>query len=223
VSSRRIDRCAAPHDLPKVLKPKENHDHQYRELIEERPHLKDPLSSTRDGRFPAEADEVCREPGSPVPAESKAYRGTALGPCCGRSPLSLSCREGWPRWSGAGGRRYRLMRLPLDEMPSISLPPDEESWPILFLLSRPWFLSCARPAARRPTVGGGRCPSARRGPRWRPSPKSPAPLHCSWCGTTGRPVHRLSELRTEIRKTRHPRAGREPGFRVATCDACGPM
>lgn len=198
-------------------------------LIEQRPHLKDPFEFyTRWQRFQREADELLpKNRTTLVPAESKAYPRDCAGPVLrsfaavfnlpqeGLTPLRQALEAG----------DIDFMRLPLDEMPAISLPPAEgELAAILFLLSRPWFLQLREACM----LDGrqwedGRCPVCSARPALASIAEGPQRrLHCSWCGTTG-PYRFIgcpncgTEDTTKL-GTLVPEG--EPGFRVATCDAC---
>lgn len=198
-------------------------------LIEERPHLKDPFEFyARWQRFQREADEVLPTNRTTlVPAESKAYPRDRAGSVL-RSFASVFNlpQEGLaPLGQALAAGEIDFMRLPLDEMPAISLPPDEgELAAILFLLSRPWFLrlreACMLDGRQ---WEDGRCPVCSARPALASIVEGPQRrLHCSWCGTTG-PYRFIGCPNCGTEDTAKlgtlvPEG--EPGFRVATCDAC---
>lgn len=197
-------------------------------LIEQRPHLKDPLELYAGWqRFQHQITELLPREESAPPAESRAYPPDSVGPILRlfASVFDLPEEALAPLARTLEGGAIDFMRLPLDELPELSLPyDDKELASILFLLSRSYFLALRKAC---PQDGrqwkNGRCPlcSARsalasitEGPQRR--------LHCSYCGTigpylfmgcpnceTGDP----SKLGTLV-------AEEEPGFRVASCDEC---
>jgi hypothetical protein len=198
-------------------------------LIEQRPHLKDPFEFyARWQRFQREADEILpKNRTNLVPAESKAYPRNSAG----RVLRSFAAVFDLPQDSLAllgqalEAGELDFMRLPLDELPSISLLPAEgELASVLFLLSRPWFLRLREVCV----LDGrqwedGRCPVCSARPALASIAEGPQRrLHCSWCGTTG-PYRFIgcpncgtgdtAKLGTLV-------AEGEPGFRVAICDAC---
>jgi FdhE protein len=198
-------------------------------LIEQRPHLKDPFEFyARWQRFQREADAIMpKNRTALVPAESKSYpRDSAASvlrmfasafnlPPNGLAPLGKALEAG----------DLDFMRLPLDELPDVPLPPGEgDLAAILFLLSRPWFLRLREVCV----LDGrqwedGRCPVCSARPALASIAEGPQRrLHCSWCGTTG-PFRFIGcpncgNEDTAKLGTLVPEG--EPGFRVATCDGC---
>ncbi len=199
-------------------------------LIEQRPHLKDPLELyARWQGFHHEAAGLLPKERSALSTEdSKAYPRESAGPVFQLfvSIFDLPREELVPLGRALEDGDIDFMRLPLNELPALSPPyAEEELATILFLLSRPYFLALREAF---PLDGNqweeGRCPlcSARpalasilEGPKRR--------LHCSFCGTSG-PTPRFigcpncgtvdaSRLNTIMSED-------EPGFRVVTCDEC---
>ncbi len=199
-------------------------------LIEQRPHLKNPLELyAKWQRFFQEANDLLPKVRTAMsPEDSKAYPRESAGLVCQLfvSIFDLPGEELEPLVRALEDGDIDFMRFPLDELPALSPPfAEEELATILFLLSRPYFLALRETF---PLDGSqwedGRCPlcSARpalasilEGPKRR--------LHCSFCGTSG-PSPRFigcpncgtadaTKLSTIISED-------EPGFRVATCDAC---
>lgn len=198
-------------------------------LIAQRPHLKDPLELyARWQRFHRETAELLPEARSAMsPMDSRAYPREIAGavfslfvsifelPREDLEPLSRALEEG----------NIDFMRLPLDELPALSLPHgNEELASMLFLLSRPYFLALQQNSALEGIQWeGGRCPlcSARpvlatitEGPKRR--------LHCSFCGTSGpyRFIGCPNCESTDPQKLNTILSDDEPGFRIITCDAC---
>jgi FdhE protein len=198
-------------------------------LIEQRPHLKDPFEFyARWQRFQRKADEIMpKNRTTLVPAESKAYpRDSARSVLRAFAAAFNLPQEGLaPVGQALEAGDLDFMRLPLDEMPAISLAPGEgELATILFLLSRPWFIrlreACVLDGRQ---WDDGRCPVCSARPALASIAEGPQRrLHCSWCGTTG-PYrfigcpHCGTEDTAKL-GTLVPEG--EPGFRVATCDTC---
>jgi FdhE protein len=199
-------------------------------LIEQRPHLKDPLELYAKWQlFHHEATELLAKNGSAGSAEeSKAYPRKSAGPVFQLfvSSFNLPGEELEPLCRALENGDIDFMRLPIDEFPEIaSLPYSEEELAgILFLLGRPYFLALRETFQLNGSQWeDGRCPlcSARavltsvvEGPKRN--------LHCSFCGTTG-PYRFIgcptcgsedtANLNTIVSED-------EPGFRVITCDDC---
>ncbi|MFH1216649.1 MAG: formate dehydrogenase accessory protein FdhE [Pseudomonadota bacterium] len=198
-------------------------------LIEQLPHLKDPLEFyDRWQRFQRAAEGILpKNRASLGPSESRAYPPESAGPVLqsfasvfdlppeGLAPLDKALEAG----------DIDFMRLPLDELPTVSLAPAVgELATTLFLLSRPWFLRlhelCMLDGRE---WKGGRCPACSARPALTSIMEGPKRnLHCSWCGTTG-PYRFIgcpncgNEVAAKL-GTLVPEG--EAGFRVATCDAC---
>jgi FdhE protein len=199
-------------------------------LIDQRPHLKDPLELfAKLQRFQEEAVKLLPKPESAVSSEeAKAYPRESVGPIFKLfvSIFNLPGEELEPLHEALENGDIDFMQFSIDKIPTISSLPysKEEQAGILFLLSRPYFL------ALRETFQldgreweNGRCPlcsaqaalaSIVEGPQRR--------LHCSFCGTTGTfkfigcpscgcvDTEKLSTILSED----------EPGFRISTCDEC---
>jgi FdhE protein len=199
-------------------------------LIEQRPHLRDPFELYDTWqvfhRKAAELLQLARSEMTPV--DSRAYPRESIGPVFQLfiSIFGLSGEELEPLRQAFEDGDIDFMRFPLEETPALpALVLSEEAIAgILFLFSRPYFLALRDtfPQDGRQWEEG-RCPlcSARtalasivEGPK--------RLLHCSFCGTTG-PYRFIGcpncgtvdtvKLNTIVSED-------EPGFRVATCDAC---
>lgn len=198
-------------------------------LIEQRPHLKDPFEFyAKWQRFQREADEILpKNRTNLVPAESKAYPRNSVAPVLRSfaAVFDLPQDSLTPLGQVLEAGDLDFMRLPLDELPAISLPPAEgELAAVLFLLSRPWFLRLREVCV----LDGrqwedGRCPVCSARPALASIAEGPQRrLHCSWCGTTGpyRFIGCPNCGTVDTAKLSTLVAEGEPGFRVATCDAC---
>lgn len=199
-------------------------------LIAQKPHLKDPLDLyAKWQRFHHEVAELLpKERGSMPPEDARAYPRESAGrvfrlfcaifdlPEVDFEPLCKSLEKG----------EVDFMRLPLDEVASVAaLPCSEDALgSLLFLLSKPYFLALRDAYSLDGSRWeNGRCPlcSARaalssiiEGPQRR--------LHCSFCGTFGPYLFigcpNCGSVDTE--KLNTIMSEDEPGFRIATCDAC---
>lgn len=199
-------------------------------LIEQRPHLRDPLELyARWQRFHEETVSLLPNMRSAMsPSDTKTYPRESAGTifqsfialfelddeAC--APLGRALEDG----------ALDFMRFPLDEMPALpSLPYGQaELVTILFLLSRSYFLTLRETF---PLDGSqwenGRCPLCSAPPALASITGGPQRLlHCSFCGTSGPyrfigcphcETEDVSKLGTLI-------SDDEPGFRVATCDDC---
>jgi FdhE protein len=199
-------------------------------LIEQRPHLKDPLELYgRWQRFHLEAADMLPTVRSAMsPVDSKAYpREIAVQifhlfasifelPTAEFEQLSHALENG----------EIDFMRLPLGELPDLTdlSCSDEELAKVLFLLSRPYFLALrqAFPLDGSEWVGG-RCPLCSAQAALSTIVEGPKRLlHCSFCGTAG-PYRFIACPNCENVETANLNtivSEDEPGFRVATCDAC---
>jgi FdhE protein len=198
-------------------------------MIEQRPHLKDPLEFyARWQRFQRDASELLPKHGSALsPEDSQVLPRDSARDVLRlfASVFDLPGEELASLGRALEAGDIDFMRLPLDEVPDLSLPYGEnELVSILFLMSRPYFLALRE---SYPLDGrqweNGHCPlcSARstlasiaEGPKRN--------LHCSYCGTvgsysfTGCPncgTGDASKLGTLVSEE-------EPGFRVTTCEEC---
>lgn len=121
---------------------------------------------------------------------------------------------------------FDFMKLPLGEKPTLPSQDmsDEELGKLLFLLSRPFFLSLRQAVPREESEWrDGLCPLCSARPALSSIVEGPKRLlHCSYCATSGPfrfigcphcgcvDTDQLGAILSED----------EPGFRVATCDAC---
>ena len=123
------------------------------------------------------------------------------------------------------GGRIDLTRLPLNELPSFSLPyHEDELGMILFLVSRPLFFhrkECLRGANE--SWEGGKCPTCHGKPSLASLEEDgKRRLHCSYCGGSGH-FRRLGcpLCLSGSTSTLTLFAEGEPGYRIDVCDACG--
>lgn len=119
-------------------------------------------------------------------------------------------------------------RLPLNETPAFSLPyHEDELFTLLFLMSRPFFLSLGRAyGARQERWEKGLCPCCGAKPAlssldW----ENRRRLHCSFCGVTGHaprigcPLCRTGRAGDADTLTIFEAEGEEE-FRIDTCGGC---
>lgn len=198
-------------------------------VIEKRPHLKNPLE------FYAKWQHFCEEAAKFLPKEravmspedSKAYPRDSARPVFQLfvSIFNPPGEELEPLCQAMENGDVDFMRLPLDEAPALSLPfTEEELAPILYLLTKPYFLALRQ---NFPLDGQsweeGRCPlcSARaalssivEGPQRN--------FHCTYCGTIGqyRFIGCPNCGTTDPAVLSTIKSDDEPGFSVATCEAC---
>lgn len=199
-------------------------------LIEQRPHLKDPLELYgKWQRFHQEAAELLPKVRSAMtPTDSKAYPREAAGRIF-RSFVSifgLPEEEFEPLCRALEEGDIDFMRLPLDEIPALSALScsEEELAGILFLLCRPYFLALRETF---PLDGSqwenGRCPLCSAPAALSSIVEGPQRnLHCSFCGTSG-PYRFIGCPNCETIDTAKLNtivSEDEPGFRIATCDEC---
>jgi FdhE protein len=199
-------------------------------LIEQRPHLEDPLALyARWQRFQRAARELLSRVGAAdSPEDSRAYPREIAGEVMHSfvSIFKLSAEELDPLRRALEAGEIDFMRLTLGDVPEVKLPYDrDELETILFLLSRPWLLVLRDAGSLEDNRWeDGRCPFCSARPALASIQEGPQRvLHCSCCGTVGPyrfigcpgcgtvDTNRLSILESE----------EEPGFRVSVCDACG--
>ncbi|MFH0780466.1 MAG: formate dehydrogenase accessory protein FdhE [Pseudomonadota bacterium] len=199
-------------------------------LIEKRPHLKDPLELyARWQRFHSEAQELLpRERSAMSSADSKAYPREIAGKIFRlfAGNFDLPDKEFEPLHQALEKGDIDFMRLPLGELPT--LPglscTDEELTKVLFLLCRPYFLALRETF---PLDGseweGGRCPLCSAQASLASIIEGPKRLlHCSFCHTSGpyRFIGCPNCGSVDTTKLNTILSEDEPGFRIATCDAC---
>ena len=199
-------------------------------LIDQRPHLKDPLELYRKWqRFHLDAAEMLPKVRSAMsPMDSKAYARETAGQIFHvfAATFNLPTADFEPLCNALENGDIDFMRLPLCEnplLPTLACS-DEEMARILFLLSRPYFLSLRETF---PLDGSewqnGHCPLCSAQAALSSIIEGPKRLlHCSFCGTSG-PYRFIgcphcSSVDTKMLNTIV--AEDEPGFRIATCDAC---
>lgn len=199
-------------------------------LIEQRPHLKDPIELyARWQRFHKEAAELLPTVRSTMSSdESNAYSRESAGPVFElfASIFDLPREEFEPLSLALANNEIDFMRLPLAEIPSLpSLPcSDEELAKVLFLLSRPFFLSLreAFPLDGREWENG-RCPLCSAQAAIASIVEGPKRLlHCSFCGTSGsyRFIGCPNCGTVDTEKLNTIMSEDEPGYRLTTCDDC---
>jgi FdhE protein len=203
---------------------------QIQTLIEERPHLAEPLQFyVKWIQFQEEAVKYLPKDRSTLAAgDHKSYPVAKVNELFHQflTIFNLPEDELLPLERALVNGEVDFMRLPLGEMPQIGeiLYPEEELARILFLFAKPYFHALREnfPLADS-SWEKGRCPlcsapavlaSISEGPKRQ--------LHCSFCGTTGSyrfigcpncessDSSQLSTLDSED----------EPGFRIITCDDC---
>lgn len=198
-------------------------------LIDQRPHLKDPLELyARWQRFQRETAELLPKARSTMsPQDSRAYPREIAGPVFSLfvSIFELPQEELEPLGRALEEGKIDFMRLPLSELPALSLPYGMgELASMLFLLSRPYFLSLQQNSALKGIRWeGGRCPLCSARSALATITEGPQRiLHCSFCGNSG-PYRFIGCPNCE---TTDPKilntilSEDEPGFRLITCDAC---
>ncbi len=199
-------------------------------LIEKRPHLKDPLELyAKWQRFQQEAAPLLPKVRSAMaPEDAKAYPRGVAGAVFDLfvSTFGLPAEKFAPLRQALEEGKIDFMRLPLDETPELpDLPHSrEELAGLLFLLSRPYFLSLRETF---PLDGSewkdGRCPLCSAKPALTSVIDGPKrQLHCSFCGTTGpyRFIGCPGCGNVDSEKLNTIMSDDEPGFRIATCETC---
>ena len=160
--------------------------------------------------------------------DSRAYPRDCAGPIFRLfvAVFDLPGEELAPLGQALENGEIDFMRLPLGEVPVVSaLPaPEDELAKILFLVSRPYFLALRQTF---PLDGSqwedGRCPLCSARPALATVVEGPQRhLHCSFCGTSG--TYQFIGCpncgSTDVSQLNTIMAEDEPGFRLATCDAC---
>jgi FdhE protein len=198
-------------------------------LIEQRPHLKDPLELyAKWQRFHREIGELLPKTRSTVSAEdSTAYPREIVGPVFSIfvSLFDLSAEKLEPLRRALEEGKIDFMRLPLGELPALSLPlAEDEVAAILFLLSRPYFLALRETSALDGVQWtDGRCPLCSARPALASITEGPKRrLHCSFCDTAGpyRFIGCPNCETTDPPKLNTILSDDEPGFRIITCEKC---
>jgi len=198
-------------------------------LLEQHPHLKDPLEFyARWQRFQREVVELLPTDGSALSAgDSRAYPRQCAASVMQlfATVFELPAKELGQLSRSLEAGEIDFMRLPLGEVPDLSLPfAADELASLLFLLSRPYFLTLreAFPLDDR-RWENGRCPLCSAQPALASITEGPQRLlHCSYCGTVapyrfiGCPhcgTENSSKLGTLVPEE-------DSGVRVSTCDEC---
>lgn len=199
-------------------------------LIEQRPHLRDPLERyARWSHFSQSVQELLSGVQSiRSEGDARSYPGDLADAVFDLflDVLGVSAEQLAPLRAALARGDLDFLRFPLDDypvVPGLSWSPEEAS-AVLFLLSRPHFQALRQ---RSPQDGGawvgGRCPLCSAQPVLASIVEGPQRrLHCSFCATTGtfrfigcphcgnNDVERLGTIVSDD----------EPGFRIATCDEC---
>lgn len=199
-------------------------------LIKQRPHLKDPLELyAKWQRFQQEAAALLPQVRTTVAAEdARAYPRELAGEIFTRfvATFGLSAEQFSPLRQALAEGAVDFMRLPLGETPELpDLPHSrEELAGLLFLLCRPYFLALREAF---PLDGSewqnGRCPLCSAPAALTSIVEGPKRLlHCTFCGTSGpyRFIGCPGCGTTDAEQLNTIMAEDEPGFRIATCDAC---
>lgn len=199
-------------------------------LIEQRPHLKDPLALyAKWQRFHREATELLPKGRSAISAEdSQAYPRASV---CAIFRLFVSIfdlpeNDLEPLCQALEKGEIDFMQLPQGTVPDFSNLPytAQELAELLFLFSRPYFLALPEIF---PLDGSqwenGRCPLCSAQPALTSVMEGPKRnLHCSFCGTSGpyRFIGCPNCASVDSAQLNTIMSEDEPGFRVVTCDAC---
>lgn len=122
--------------------------------------------------------------------------------------------------------RIDFTRLPMNELPSFSLPyHEDELASILFLISRPYFQRLKDSFKDDAKFGeDGECPVCNAKPSIASiDEENRRKLFCSFCGTSGyfKRIGCPVCLNADTSKLNIITIEDEKGFRVDTCDACG--
>lgn len=199
-------------------------------LIEQKPHLRDPLLFFEKVRqYWGEVEEYLAANGFDIQSvDRRSYTPSAAAFVVGRFSALINLPAGVlaPLKEAFEVGDVDLTRLPLGEVPAFSLPyPEEELSPMLFLMSRPYFLKL-RDACRLDNRfwDEGRCPVCAARPALSSVTEEPRRrMHCSFCGTTGAYTYLGCPIcnTTDVSKLGTLVPEDEEGFRIATCDACG--
>ena len=194
------------------------------ELIENKPHLEDPLRFYEKSlRFMngVSALGVLSRPGL------NAYPSEFIGPILDRFGSAFDLPEGIlsPLKQALELGEIDFTRLPLLEVPAFSLPyPEDDLTMILFLLSRPYFIGMQGGLPGNNRLGNeGTCrvcsarPSLLSG-----TPEGRQQLYCSFCGTEGTyeangcpACHNQDPARLDTIVFEN-----DAGFRVRVCTVC---
>ncbi|MBU1564295.1 MAG: formate dehydrogenase accessory protein FdhE [Proteobacteria bacterium] len=198
-------------------------------LIDKRPHLKDPLELyARWQRFHHETAALLPKERAMSSTDSKGYPRDIAAQVFQLfvSIFDLPGMEFEPLGQALADGDIDFMRLPLNEIPALLdlSCSDEELTKVLFLFARPYFLALRETF---PLDGsewkGGRCPLCSAQAALASIIEGPKRLlHCSFCGTTG-PYRFIGCPNCESTDTATLNtivSEDEPGFRIATCDAC---
>ena len=199
-------------------------------LIQQKPHLKDPLKLYEKVQAFTESvrDLLLQRKPDQRSLERKAYPPESIDPILKHLSSVFEMPEGslTPLNEAMKLGEIDFTRLPFHEVPAFSLPyPEEELTTLLFVLSKPYFLRlhdiCDLNIS---TWEEGRCPVCSAKPSLSSIDKErPRQLYCSFCGTHGFSDHAGCPLcmNSETAKMKLLTFDGEEGYRIDTCDACG--
>lgn len=196
-----------------------------KELVRERPHLEETLKLYEKVlKFNTTIGKVLDTPGH----EDRSYPASLVGPVVAdfSSIFGIPEENLLPLKEVMMAGRVDFTRLPLNELPSFSLPyHEDELGLILFIISKPFFIRLGE--TFRPTETyweEGRCPVCDAKPSLGSlESEERRVLYCSFCDTAG-PYRRLGcplcSTGDTSKITVFTFEG-ETDFRVDACDACG--
>lgn len=199
-------------------------------LIDQRPHLKDPLELYgKCLRFEQEAAKLLAEKKqADTPEQAGAYPPEQAGAIVQQfaAIFGLPGEAIEPLCRLLEDDQLDFMQLPIGGIPelaSLSYSPQELAG-ILFLLARPYFLALKETFQFDGSQWqDGRCPLCSAQPALTSVIEGPKrTLHCSFCGTSGpyRFIGCPSCGTVDAAKLNTILSEDEPGFRVVTCDEC---
>ncbi|MDI6728868.1 MAG: formate dehydrogenase accessory protein FdhE [Thermodesulfovibrionales bacterium] len=194
-------------------------------IIEKRPHLKDTL---RLYRKVAEFGNIERSLRGGTTLTGVAYPSDLIDPIFESfsAVFDVPLENLEPLKEAMKFGHVDFTRLPLNELPSFSLPyHEDELMTILFLISRPYFL-CLKDSFKGDDNFGedGKCPVCNAKPSIASiDEENRRKLFCSFCGTSGyfKRIGCPVCLNADTSKLNIITIEDEKGFRIDTCDACG--
>jgi FdhE protein len=191
------------------------------EIIEKKPHLKDTL------RLYENVVEFNRIVKDLILSEETAYSSELIEPIFKTfsSIFEIPEEDIEPLKEAMRLGQIDLARLPLNEVPPVSLPYNkDEIAKILFLISKPYFIRL-RNSCNLDNIfwQEGRCPVCHSIPSIAAIDKDGKKhLYCSFCGTTGyyKRIGCPSCLNSDTSKINIITAEEEEGIRIDICDVC---
>ena len=200
------------------------------DLIEQRPHLKDPLQLYEKWqRFHQEVTQYLPKERQSLPAdESKAYprKSSQAIFTLFTDIFELPAEEFAPLGQALAECKVDFMRLPLGEVPELpGLPcPEDDLFRILFRLARPYLQELrSKSSLDGRHWDNGSCPLCSAPAVLATIVEGPKRhLHCSYCTTFG--TYRFTGCPncgcTDSTHLTTMESEDEPGCRVITCDSC---